>query len=254
MQAEIEAHQLSYSYGQKMALEDVSFKLSSPFFCVVMGPNGAGKTTLLKLMLGLLKPTKGYVRMFGRDPVRDSSAIRRLVGYVPQIVNVDYHVPMTVEEVVAMGVMSKDAPPRIMSKNVRKRVRDVLELVGLKDSSSLFAELSGGQRQRVLIARALIGEPKLLLLDEPYSMLDFDMKCEIAELLYFLHREKGIDVLLVAHELSPCIDLEPTVILLNKRVYAVGRTAEALRLENLKKAYPGLTELPAGFILGEDHA
>ena len=84
-------------------------------------------------------------------------------------------------------------------------------------------------------------------------MLDFDMKCEISELLYRLHREKGVDILLVAHELSPCIHLEPIVILLNKRVYAVGKAGEVLTIENLRKAYPGLTEVPAGFILGEDH-
>lgn len=254
MPVKVEVFEVSYSYGQKVALEDVSFELDSPFFCVVMGPNGAGKTTLLKLMLGLLRPMSGYIKILGHDPVKDSSVIRRIVGYVPQIVNVDYHVPITVEEVVAMGVLSKDIPPRIMSRKIRKRVEEVLEVVGLKDSSSLFTELSGGQRQRALIAKALISEPKLLLLDEPYSMLDFDMRCEISELLYRLHRDKGIDVFLVAHELSPCIHLEPTVILLNKRVYAIGKTSEVLKLENLKKAYPGLTEVPAGFILGEDHA
>jgi len=80
------------------------------------------------------------------------------------------------------------------------------------------------------------------------------MKCQIAELLYQLHEKFKIDIFLVAHELSPCIELEPTVILLNKRVYAVGRAEEVLRLENLRRAYPGLTEVPAGFILGEDHA
>lgn len=254
MLGEVYVHQVSYSYGPKVALEDVSFKLDSPFFCVVMGPNGAGKTTLLKLMLGLLKPMRGYIKILGYDSVKDSSIIRRLVGYVPQIVNVDYYVPITVEEVVAMGMLSKDIPPRILSKSIRKKVEEVLEIVDLEDSSCLFTELSGGQRQRALIARALISEPKLLLLDEPYSMLDFDMRCEIAELLYRLHREEGIDVLLVAHELSPCIQLKPTVILLNKRVYAIGKVNEVLKLENLRRAYPGLTEVPAGFILGEDHA
>jgi len=252
--AEVEVKHVSYRFDKKTALEDVSFELNSPFFCTVMGPNGAGKTTLLKLMLGLLKPESGTIRVFGHDVSEEAHEVRKIVGYVPQLVNIDYHVPVTVEEVVAMGALAKDIPPRILTRKLKKKVSEVLKLVGIEDSAALFTELSGGQRQRALIARALISDPKLLLLDEPFSMLDFDMKCEIAELLYQLHKEKGIDIFLVAHELSPCIHLEPTVILLNKRVYAVGRAGEVLRLENLKKAYPGLTEVPAGFILGEDHA
>jgi len=251
--ADVELRSVSYSFNGRIALEDVSFELDSPFFCAVMGPNGAGKTTLLKVMLGLLKPQRGSVRIFGHDAVREANAVRRLVGYVPQIVNVDIHVPMTVEEVVAMGALSRDLPPRFMTRDIRRRVEEVLKLVELDEPSALFQELSGGLRQRALIARALIGEPRLLLLDEPYSMLDFDMKCEISELLYRLHKERGVDILLVAHELSPCIHLEPIVVLLNKRVYAVGRAGEVLTIENLRKAYPGLTEVPAGFILGEDH-
>ena len=251
--ADVELRSVSYSFNGRVALEDVSFELDSPFFCAVMGPNGAGKTTLLKVMLGLLKPQRGSVRIFGHDAVREANAVRRLVGYVPQIVNVDIHVPMTVEEVVAMGALSRDLPPRFMTRDIRRRVEEVLKLVELDEPSALFQELSGGLRQRALIARALIGEPRLLLLDEPYSMLDFDMKCEISELLYRLHKERGVDILLVAHELSPCIHLEPIVVLLNKRVYAVGRAGEVLTIENLRKAYPGLTEVPAGFILGEDH-
>ena len=252
--ADLEVRNVYFRFGEKKALEDVSFELDSPFFCTVMGPNGAGKTTLLKLMIGLLKPQRGEIKIFGHDAVKEAKTIRRFVGYVPQLVNIDYHVPMTVEEVVAMGSLAKDIPPRIITREVREKIQETLELVGIEDPSSLFTELSGGQRQRALIARALISDPKLLLLDEPYSMLDFDMKCEIAELLYNLHKRRGIDIFLVAHELSPCIHFEPTVILLNKRVYAVGRAGEVLRLENLKQAYPGLTQVPAGFILGEDHA
>lgn len=252
--ADIELRNVSYSFGRKPALQDVSFELESPFFCAVMGPNGAGKTTLLRVMLGLLKPQKGVVKIYGYDVSREVGAARRLIGYVPQIVNIDPHIPMTVEEVVAMGALSRDIPPRFMIRRVRRKVEELLDLVGIEDHSALFSELSGGQRQRALIARALIKNPRLLLLDEPFSMLDFDMKCQIAELLYQLHEKFKIDIFLVAHELSPCIELEPTVILLNKRVYAVGRAEEVLRLENLKRAYPGLTEVPAGFILGEDHA
>ncbi|HDJ66474.1 MAG TPA: metal ABC transporter ATP-binding protein [Nitrososphaeria archaeon] len=254
MQENIEAHKVTFRFGEKLALEDVSFKIPSPFYCAVMGPNGAGKTTLLKIMLGLLKPQSGWVKIYGYDPIKDAKEVRELIGYVPQVVNIDQRVPITVEELVAMGALSKTIPPRIITREIKDEIRKVLDLVEIDDPSALFTELSGGLRQRALIARALIKNPRLLLLDEPFSMLDFDMKCQIAELLYQLHEKFKIDIFLVAHELSPCIELEPTVILLNKRVYAVGRAEEVLRLENLKRAYPGLTEVPAGFILGEDHA
>ena len=254
MQKSIEAHKVTFRFGEKLALEDVSFKISSPFYCAVMGPNGAGKTTLLKIMLGLLRPQSGWIKIYGYDPIKDSKEVRELIGYVPQVVNIDQRVPITVEELVAMGALSKTLPPRIITREIKGKIEEVLDLVEIDDPSALFTELSGGLRQRALIARALIKNPRLLLLDEPFSMLDFDMKCQIAELLYQLHKKFKIDIFLVAHELSPCIELEPTVILLNKRVYAVGRAEEVLRLENLKRAYPGLTEVPAGFILGEDHA
>ena len=250
----VESHKVTFRFGEKLALEDVSFKISSPFYCAVMGPNGAGKTTLLKIMLGLLKPQSVWIKIYGYDPIKNSRDVRELIGYVPQVVNIDQRVPITVEELVAMGALSKTIPPRIITREIKDRIREVLDLVEIDDPSALFTELSGGLRQRALIARALIKNPRLLLLDEPFSMLDFDMKCQIAELLYHLHEKFKIDIFLVAHELSPCIELEPTVILLNKRVYAVGRAEEVLRLENLKRAYPGLTEVPAGFILGEDHA
>lgn len=255
MARELAVKDLTVRLGGNMALEEATFSLDSPFFAVVMGPNGAGKTTLLKTLMGLLKPLRGEVNIYGHNPFRESGKVRQLVGYVPQVVDIRVHVPITVEEVVAMGALSRLPPPRIAGPSISKSVREVLELVGLDGGlDKLFTELSGGQRQRALIARALIRKPKLLLLDEPFSMLDFDIKCEIAALLARLHRELQIDILLVAHELSPCIAFEPTVILLNKRVYAVGKAGEVLRVEILKKAYPGVTEVPAGFVIGEDHA
>jgi len=252
---EVRLEGVTVRFGPSVALDEVAFSLDSPFFAVVMGPNGAGKTTLLKVLMGLLKPEKGVISVYGYDPVKDPGKVKHLVGYVPQVVDINVHVPITAEEVVAMGALSKLPPPRIIDRRLLGRVREVLGLVGLDGvSDKLFTELSGGQRQRVLIARALIRRPRLLLLDEPFSMLDFDIKCEIAALLDRLHKEMGIDVLLVAHELSPCMALEPVVILLNKRVFAVGRAGEVMRVEVLREAYPGVTEVPSGVILGEDHA
>lgn len=252
---ELLVENLTVVYDGLRALENVSFTLDSPFFTVVMGPNGAGKTTLLKTILGLIKPTSGNIRVYGLNVFKENKKIKHLVGYMPQVININLHVPMTVKEVVAMGALSKALPPRILDKKIEEDVERILSFVELENYlEKEFRTLSGGERQRVLIARALIKKPRLLLLDEPFSMLDFDIKCDIANLLVKLHKKMSVDVLLVAHELSPCISFEPQVVLLNRKVYAVGKAADVLRVDILRKAYPGVTELPQGFIIGEDHA
>lgn len=255
MEAELAAERLTVEFDGVRALDNVWFRLSSPFFAVVMGPNGAGKTTLLKTIMGLVRPVSGKVSVYGLDPLRDSGKIRHMAGYVPQVLAINLDVPITVREVVGMGVYSKLHPPRIFNRRIEEEVEEALRMVELEGySRKWFTELSGGERQRVLIARALARKSRLLLLDEPFSMLDFEIKCEIAGLLDRLNRIMGIDILLVAHELSPCIQYDPTVILLNKRIYAVGKAGEVLRFEVLKRAYPGITEVPYGFVIGEDHA
>ncbi len=241
-------------YNGKPALIDITFKLKHPFFAVVMGPNAAGKTTLLKVILGLVKPSRGKVRVFGYDPIKHAFAIRSLVGYSPQLINVDEKVPLKVRDIVALGILTKYKPPRIYRKIDLERVREVLSLVGMEDYiDSYFNELSGGQRQRVLIARALIRNPKLLLLDEPFSMLDYTMKCEIAWLLYEIHKKFNTSVIIVCHEISSCYMFNPIILLLNKKLYAIGYADEVLTEEVLKKAYPSVTCLRNLIVLGEDH-
>jgi len=237
------------------ALDRISFELKSPFYALIMGPNGAGKTTLLKTLIGLVKPVEGVISLYGLNPLSQVKEVRRITGYVPQIINVETHVPISVGEIIALGLIVNKPPPRFITRKIRKKVYEALEAVGLPPSiaSKTFTDLSGGQRQRVLIARALVREPRLLLLDEPFSMLDFDAKCDIAKLLFELHKVRGIDILMVAHELSPCVPYEPLVIILNKKVYAVGKPKDVLKLDILKLAYPGVTELPTGVIIGEDH-
>ncbi|MCD6564115.1 MAG: metal ABC transporter ATP-binding protein [Thermoproteales archaeon] len=255
MNNEVNIENVTVKYNSFKVLDNISFNLISPFFVVIMGPNGAGKTTLLKTLLGLVKPTQGNINIYGYNPERNISEIRKITGYVPQIVNINTYVPITVEEVVSMGYLSKTKPPRILSKRVKNKVKEVLEIVNLPGvENKMFTELSGGQRQRILIARALIKNPKLLLLDEPFSMLDFKIKCEITALLYKLFRELDIDILMVAHELSPCIPYQPQVIILNKKIYAIGKADEVLKTDILSQAYPGVTSLPGGIIIGEDHA
>jgi len=253
--AELVVKNLTVEFDKVKALDNVSFNLDSPFFAVIMGPNGAGKTTLLKSIIGLVKPSSGRISVYGLNPFRETGKVRQIIGYAPQIVHINIHVPMMVKEVVAMGLLSSHLPPRIIERKVWSKVDEALRMVELEGySEKWFTELSGGERQRVLIARALIKNARLLILDEPFSMLDFEAKCEIAKLIQRLHFKMGVDVLMVAHEVSPCIAYDPLIILLNKKIYAIGKSTDVLRFEILKKAYPGVTEFPQGFIIGEDHA
>jgi len=250
----VSLHNVHAGYDGKAVLANVTFRLESPFFAVLMGPNGAGKTTLLRVIIGLLKPIKGDVIVYGVRPWERPDIVREIIGYVPQLLLVRQDVPIRVEEVIAMGILSRLPPPRRLTKRIREEVSKALSMVGLDGlEGRLFNELSGGQKQRVLIARALVRKPKLLVLDEPCSMLDFKARCEMIKLLQKLHIERGVDILLTAHDISPCLILEPTVILVNRRVYAVGKLRDVLRPETLKLAYPGLTEVEGAIILGEDH-
>lgn len=248
---------LTYYYPGECtpALEDISFELRSPFYTIIMGPNGAGKTTLIKILVGLLKNYSGTVKVYDYDPVKDRAEISRIVGYVPQIINVSDLAPIKVREVVEMGLMSLQRSPRIMTSKDKKRIDEIMRVLKIKEyENEVFAELSGGLRQRVLLARALVKSPRVLLLDEPFSMLDFNIKCEIAGLLYEIHKDLGIDILMVAHEVSPCVSYEPEVIVLNKRIYGIGRASNVLKPEILAKAYPGITHMDGLMIIGEDHA
>jgi len=188
---------LTYYYpGERVpALEDVTFDLKSPFYVVVMGPNGAGKTTLVKVLVGLIKGYMGKVSVYGMDPTTSKGTLSRIVGYVPQVINVNDIVPMRVKDIVKMGLLSLQRPPRILSRREHKLIEETIEMVKLKGyEDKLFSELSGGLKQRVMIARALIKKPKVLIMDEPFSMMDFNVKCEIAALTYELHKDLGIDI------------------------------------------------------------
>lgn len=253
----IRVKNLTYYYpGERVpALENVTFELKSPFYVVVMGPNGAGKTTLIKILVGLISGYRGEVSVYGVNPATSRKSLSKIVGYVPQVIDVNDIVPMRVRDIIKMGLLSLQKPPRILTRRENKLMEKTIEMVKLKGyEDKLFSELSGGLKQRVMIARALIKRPKVLLMDEPFSMMDFNVKCEIAALTYDLHRELGIDIFMVAHEISPCIPHKPLVMVLNRRIYGIGKPSEVLVPSILSKAYPGITHIGNFMIIGEDHA
>jgi zinc transport system ATP-binding protein len=206
--------------GDPPTLTDATFTIAEGDFVSVVGPNGGGKTTLLRLLLGLLAPTQGEVRLFGLPP----ATARRQVGYLPQHAHLDPHFPVCVRDVVLMGRLGPGHPVGLFRRTDKDAAKRALAEVGLDAAERRpFAALSGGQRQRVLIARALACEPRLLLLDEPTASLDEHVEGELFALLRELNRR--LTVVIVSHDLGFVSRFVRTVVCVNRRV-AVHPTGE----------------------------
>jgi len=218
--AVVEMEGVTFSYDDSPALENVSIVLRERDFVSVVGPNGGGKTTLLKLMLGLLRPSRGKVRILGKSP----EEARSRVGYMPQDVQLDPRFPVTVMDVVLMGQLSNGRRFGYYSKSQKEAAANALREVDLYDLGKRpLSSLSTGQKRRVLIARALASEPDLLLLDEPTANLDLLVEQELHTLLKSL-REK-LTVIMVSHDLAFVSRYVDSVVCVNRTV-AVHPTAE----------------------------
>ncbi len=190
-----EMKSLSASYGAEIVLQDVNFRVFDNDFVGVIGPNGGGKTTLLKVILGLVKPIKG--KLIFSEELRNSNNI----GYLPQISTGDNNYPVTVRDVVLSGLMIRKGLVSRMTTSDKKKADAVIEELGLSNlSGSSLNELSGGQLQRVLLGRAVIGDPKLLLLDEPGNFVDANFENDFYEKLRILNRRMAI--LMVSHDIG----------------------------------------------------
>jgi zinc transport system ATP-binding protein len=193
----IEIRDLWFAYEGTPVLREVNLSVCQRELVCMVGPNGGGKTTLLKLMLGLLRPDRGTVRVFGRDPRLERSRI----GYVPQHARFDPSFPASALDVVLMGRLGRKVTLGPHGRADRAAAEGALAEVGmLPHARQGFAELSGGQRQRVTIARALAGEPEVLLLDEPTAGLDVGVETEFQALLHQLSRRMSI--VLVSHDIG----------------------------------------------------
>lgn len=212
---------LAFSYdGRNLVLENANFSVFDREFVAVIGPNGGGKTTVLKLILGLLEPQRGTVRVFGSRP----AMVRRRVGYMPQYPKLDPDFPVTVLDVVLMGRLGHAPTVGPFRSGDRDVAQSVLEEVRSADLRKRpFSALSSGQRQRVLIARALACEPDLLLLDEPTSNLDPSVQDDIQDLLHTLNRRMTIVV--VSHDVA-FVSKHVTKVVCVNRTVALHPTSE----------------------------
>ena len=220
------------------ALEEVDLSIQQYDFLGIIGPNGGGKTTLLKVILGLLKPSRGKVTVFGHTPEKG----REFVGYVPQYSLFDRNFPVSVWDVVLMGRLKHKNPFRGYSEADKKLAHDSLETIEMLDfKDAQIGKLSGGQQQRVFIARALVTEPKLLLLDEPMASVDSPMQTELYELFEKLRQRMAI--VLVSHDISAVSIYVDKVACLNRRLFY--HNTKELTAEDLEATYQCPVEIIA---------
>jgi zinc transport system ATP-binding protein len=221
----VRADHVSFGYGPEPVLRDISLEIERGEFVALVGPNGSGKSTLLRLLLGALRTQSGRVELFGHEPraLRD----RWRVGYVPQRLSVPADLPATVEEVVRSGRLARRGWWRAARTGDRAAVDHALHAVALADLRKRpMRELSGGQQQRVLIAKALAGDPEVLVLDEPIAGVDAESQRLFRDSLVHLSQSHGATVLLVSHELGAVADDLDRVIVLKKTIVFDGKPAD----------------------------
>ncbi|CAG0992572.1 Manganese transport system ATP-binding protein MntB [Phycisphaerales bacterium] len=231
----IEVHDLTVAYHRKPVLWDVDTAIPRGRLVAVVGPNGAGKSTLLKAVLGLVPLASGWVQVFGRD-LRDA---RSLVAYVPQRESVDWDFPVSALDVVTMGRYGRLGWIRRPARSDTEAALASLDQVGMKAfAHRQISQLSGGQQQRVFIARALVQDAALYLMDEPFAGVDAATERAIVELLRAM-RAQGRTVVAVHHDLQSVPDYFDYVVMLNMRLVAAGPVASVFTRENLQKTYGG---------------
>ncbi len=217
-------------YDGTPVLEDINLSIRHDDFLGLIGPNGGGKTTLLKLMLGLVAPSRGTVTILGEPPKKG----RKRIGYVPQHSLFDRDFPINVMEVALTGRLSRTGPFRKYSQIDRDAAVEALRSVGMLDfRKRQIGMLSGGQQQRVFVARALVSEPSLLLLDEPMSSVDTPMQAEFYELLEQL--KQRMPIVLVSHDISAVSVYVNKIACLNRKLYY--HESKELTPEDMEAAY-----------------
>ena len=223
----VQINDLFFYYNGQEVLRDINLTVNQGDFVSIIGPNGGGKTTLIKLLIGLIKPDRGTVLVKGQPPAGNGSAI----GYVPQTINHNFNFPASAMDVVLMG--KYDPKKRLIFRNKKKDRQEALtalKKMGMADyAHRKITDLSGGQRQRVLIARALVTDPELLVLDEPTASLDTKGQTDFYSLLKELNRE--LTILVVSHDLLIVSSYAKSIACVNKRLHyhqAVGTTGELM--------------------------
>ena len=226
MEKIISVEGLSFYYGGNEAVTNVSFAVNKGDYIALVGHNGSGKTTLIKLLLGILKPSTGSISLFGKN-LHDFSNWEK-IGYLPQNIGLFNPLfPATVTEVVALGLISRKRMFKKFSKEDEKKVHDALSQMGILTlRNKLIGELSGGQIQRMLLARAIVNEPELLILDEPVSAVDAETRMDFYSYTARINKENKTTIILITHDIGHSGGYAHKLLLLDKRIIFYGKFGE----------------------------
>lgn len=233
----IEVNGLFVNLKGKVVLEDISFKVAAGERVGIIGPNGAGKTTLLRAILGLTAPQKGTVSVMGHSS-RQLQGVRERIGYMPQRQSFERRFPFSASDVVGTGLLSPAALMRHLSRGQKEKISAILSAVNMQNFAGVpFQDLSGGEQQKILLARALVREPSLLILDEPNAGLDLPAQHLFFELLEQLRRKRNLTLLLVSHDLLAVAAFADRLLCINRTMHLHGHPKEVLQNPSLGEAY-----------------
>jgi zinc transport system ATP-binding protein len=229
MQPIIKVANLSYYYDSFPSLDHISFKVDKGDFLGIIGPNGAGKTTLFQCMLGIMNDFSGEINLFGYD-IRQNKKMLQRVGYVPQKKSVEQAFPATVSEIVSLGIIGK----KINRESIDSAI-DFVELGAYRNKR--IGELSEGQQQRVIIAKALVKQPDLLILDEPTTGIDSAAQERFYDLLTKLNKDKGITIVWSSHDMNAVEKLASKVACIDRKLFFHGESEDFFGNEERMKSY-----------------
>lgn len=229
----IEINNLSINFADIKVLENINFKGNEGSFVSIVGPNGAGKTTLMKVLLGLVKYNTGEVKIFGKSPTEVDPA---LVGYVPQVKTMDRNFPALAIELVTSGLSRRW--PWFVKGEEKQRAIEALSLVKANElANRSLSELSGGELQRICLARSIVRNPKLVVLDEPATGIDAIGEADLYNLLEAYQEKSNATILMITHDWHVANHHSDFVLLLNRKQVSFGPPAESLSESNLRMAF-----------------
>jgi zinc transport system ATP-binding protein len=237
--AVIDVRGLGFQYQSVEVLMDISFEIAAGDYVGLVGPNGSGKTTLIRALLGLVRPMTGKVALFGQALEVFQDWYK--VGYLPQKASAfNPHFPATVREVVSLGLIARKPFPKRLGQDDRRAVDRALDRLDITNiGQKLIGELSGGQQQRVLIARAIVGDPELIILDEPSAALDPESREHFFNILRNLNQSSRVTMILVTHDIGTIGQYAGKLLYIDRRIIFFGGFDEFCRSENMTALFGG---------------